>query len=704
MPSYQDKMYVRLFSPLMKILSSFRQLTTGSNEPAAYVAYSDVLTEERYSEYISFVDACMAEIDSVEKDALDNIKNGELVPMFYLFEAFKLNSFEKFCFLLSFACASEACFRRMINYIYDDYSIEYPSVELCAHILCPNAEGSLSLCSSFVDGLDMQRFLYAEKGNNNAVNITKLPLMISDRVYRFLYDITGEDELLKGIVSSFLAFDDRPDMVINRKYTDKIKNLFGITSAPHCICIRGCKGVGKKTILYDFCNNNSLNILMVDIERLEQESRDGSLEAIVDRIVRESILRGKALIAFTDYSSERIEEKFLQRLVWQLEKKVTFFFLTVEENINIETSFRQIEVMVDEPGYDEMCLLWDYYIKKSEMMSVEDASKMSVRLSEQYTMTPEAISAAVVYATMAAKSNNQSAISYDGLVEGCRRQFSHAISKDAVKINTVYGMDNLILPDIQKNRLKEACNQIRYKNLVYNTWGFADKMAYGRGVSMIFYGPPGTGKTMGAQVMAKELGLELYRVDLSSIMSKYVGESEKKLNNIFDQGKKSQCILFFDEADSLFGKRSEVKDSQDKYANASTAFLLQKMEDYDGIIILATNFLQNFDTAFMRRFKYLIEFPFPDEKERIEIWKNVFPDKAPIDAEVDFEYLGRQFKLSGSQIKSTVLASLFLAAGEGCAVGMQHILVSIKREMKKQGKNLLEADFGQYFYLVEGME
>ncbi|MBS6397848.1 MAG: ATP-binding protein [Clostridiales bacterium] len=217
---------------------------------------------------------------------------------------------------------------------------------------------------------------------------------------------------------------------------------------------------------------------------------------------------------------------------------------------------------------------------------------------------------------------------------------------------------------------------------------------------MIFYGPPGTGKTMGAQVIANELDLELYKVDMAGVMSKYVGESEKKLGNIFEQAKRSQSILFFDEADVLFGKRTDQKDSNDKYANASTAYLLQKIEEYEGIIILATNLLQNFDNAFLRRFKFIIEFPFTDQLRRLEIWQKVFPAGMPKE-ELDYEFLSAEFKFSGSQIKNVAVAAAFLAAGEQQAVNMKHVLTAVKRESAKTGKNLIAGDFGPYYYLME---
>ena len=225
----------------------------------------------------------------------------------------------------------------------------------------------------------------------------------------------------------------------------------------------------------------------------------------------------------------------------------------------------------------------------------------------------------------------------------------------------------------------------------------ADKLS-----SIILYGPPGTGKPMGAQVLARELHLELYKADLSCVMSKYIGETEKNLGEIFEEVKKSQSILFFDEADALFGKRSEVKDAQDKYANAETAYLLQKMEEYEGIVILATNYMQNFDEAFKRRIRFMIEFPLPDAGRRRQIWQRVYPKETPVSEEVDFDFLADQFELSGSSIKNIAVSAAFRAAAAGTEIEMGQILDCLREEMKKSGKNLQKEDFGPYYSLMNG--
>ncbi|MFI3313625.1 MAG: ATP-binding protein, partial [Eubacteriales bacterium] len=213
-------------------------------------------------------------------------------------------------------------------------------------------------------------------------------------------------------------------------------------------------------------------------------------------------------------------------------------------------------------------------------------------------------------------------------------------------------------------------------------------------------GPPGTGKTMAAQVMANRLHLDLYKVDIAGVMSKYIGETEKQLGAVFDEAKKSQSILFFDEADAIFGKRSETKDSHDRYANVQTAYLLQKMEEYDGIVLLASNYLENFDEAFKRRITYIIDFTLPDELHRGQIWRSVLPSTAPLAEDVDVDFLARSFQLSGSSIKNIALSAAFLAVQEDASISMTHLLLAIKAEEEKAGKLLRREEFGEYYLQI----
>jgi SpoVK/Ycf46/Vps4 family AAA+-type ATPase len=239
-----------------------------------------------------------------------------------------------------------------------------------------------------------------------------------------------------------------------------------------------------------------------------------------------------------------------------------------------------------------------------------------------------------------------------------------------------------------------VCQQVRWKGHVRERWGFGRKVARSGGTSALFSGPSGTGKTTGASVIARELQLELYEIDLSQVVSKYIGEAEKALRKIFDAAVNANAILQFNECDALWGKRSEVRDAHDRYANIEIAFLLQEMERFEGVVILTTNLRQNLDDAFTRRLDFLIEFPFPDEAARRRIWEVLLPPEAPR-GEIDFALLAR-LRLAGGNIKNAVYAAAFYAAAEKRAIGTRDLVQAARREMQKLGRVLNEVELGPY--------
>ncbi|MCZ6654243.1 MAG: ATP-binding protein [Planctomycetota bacterium] len=237
---------------------------------------------------------------------------------------------------------------------------------------------------------------------------------------------------------------------------------------------------------------------------------------------------------------------------------------------------------------------------------------------------------------------------------------------------------------------------MRFRHLVYGNWGFDRKLSLGKGINVLFSGSPGTGKTMAAEVLATELSLDLFKIDLSQIVRKYIGETEKNLNRVFDEARASNAILFFDEADALFGKRSEVRDSHDRYANIEIAYLLQKMEEYEGLSVLATNLKKNLDEAFTRRLSFITDFPFPDEQSRLRIWQSTWPPELPLGEGLDLVYMAKQYRLSGGSIKNIAVAAAFLAAERGEKVQTAHLIRATRREFQKMGKPLTQHETGNY--------
>ena len=279
------------------------------------------------------------------------------------------------------------------------------------------------------------------------------------------------------------------------------------------------------------------------------------------------------------------------------------------------------------------------------------------------------------------------------LFAAARAQSGHDVAALAHKIEPKYVWEDIVLPEDSSAQLREICQRVAHRHRVLGEWGFDRKLSLGKGVNALFAGPSGTGKTMAAEIIANALGLDLYRIDLAGVVSKYIGETEKNLDRVFSAAENANAILFFDEADALFGKRSEVRDSHDRYANIEISYLLQKMEEYDGIAILATNLRQNLDDAFMRRLAFTVYFPFPDEASRRQIWTGIWPAETPLDADIDLDFLARQFKLSGGNIKNIALASAFLAAEEESPVAMAHLFQATRREHQKMGKTLSEPEF-----------
>jgi SpoVK/Ycf46/Vps4 family AAA+-type ATPase len=253
--------------------------------------------------------------------------------------------------------------------------------------------------------------------------------------------------------------------------------------------------------------------------------------------------------------------------------------------------------------------------------------------------------------------------------------------------------DDIVLPASVEELLRQIGGQVAQRTRVYDDWGFRDKMNRGLGISALFAGPSGTGKTMAAEVLANDLRLNLYRIDLSQVVSKYIGETEKNLRQLFDAAEDGGAILFFDEADALFGKRSEVKDSHDRYANIEINYLLQRMEEYRGLAILATNMKSALDQAFMRRLRFVVNFPFPAPADRARIWRRVFPPGVPL-GDLDYGRLS-QLNLAGGSIHNIALNAAFLAAqgGEDQTVTMPLVLRAAETEFRKLERPVREADF-----------
>ena len=339
------------------------------------------------------------------------------------------------------------------------------------------------------------------------------------------------------------------------------------------------------------------------------------------------------------------------------------------------------------PSYQQRKALWGWFIGRTEACDLSDFSD----LAGQFTLTAEQIRDAVATAGDGSASRGE-ASDLDDFYAGARLHSNPNLARLAKKVTPRYGWTDIILPRDQLSILGEIVTTVRERPKVLEEWGVGQKLAASDGITLLFGGPPGTGKTLAAQVIAAELKLDLYSIDLSTVVSKYIGETEKNLERIFGEAQDSNAILFFDEADALFGKRSEVRDAHDRYANIEVSYLLQRMEAYDGVTILATNLRANLDEAFVRRLQFIVDFPFPEEDDRLRIWQTLFPPRVPRVADLDFALLARRFKLAGGNIRNIIVNAAFLAAADNAPVAMTHLLHGTRRELQKMGRLVDDTD------------
>lgn len=354
-----------------------------------------------------------------------------------------------------------------------------------------------------------------------------------------------------------------------------------------------------------------------------------------------------------------------------------------------------VDVAFPTPDVTARAKLWSDQLKNAEL-EIDDGSVHM--LASRFTLTGEQIANAVSTAKLriSLQDGDSPEQRRQTLSASAREQTGHKLAVLARKVIPAYIWDDLIVSDDVKLQLREICDRVRYRYDVLDGWGFGQKLQRGRGVAALFAGLSGSGKTMAAEVIANELDLDLYRIDLASIVSKYIGQTARNLERVFNAAESTNAILLFDEADALFGKRTDVREAHDRFANVEVSYLLQRMEHYDGIAILATNLRGNMDTAFVRRLAFSITFTMPTATERAEIWKRMWVDPKRISPDVDLTALANQFELTGGAIRNIALAASYHAAAQGhSASSRDDLLIAIQREYQKHGRNVSVGELAQ---------
>lgn len=635
------------------------------------------------------------------KEAHQSVKSGRMLPFAYMLHKLGLTEFEKYCVCLAAAPELDREFEKIYAGLQEERSCKYPTIDLCIKMFSADTCVRNNLIHQIVRRKALLLCVFQEKPKAMESELSwKLKLQSDLIEYIFFY----ESDLVSRKKEYVLCLPDGGNwqgLNVNRQIAICLKHCLEGEAEERLqlLILTGAAGSGKKLQVRLAVQETGRAVLFFDLSKIRQKSAEQQRECVRDAVVRAVL--DQAYLCFCHWEALKYEKDWDIALIHEILKNAELFFTTVflttetEEQWEEFLSFDfQTEVFaMRHPDIRQQIRLW----KDSLIMYDPDEKLSCETLAAQFDFTPGMIREVVEAAAKKTAARGAEKIDAASIYEACHQKISHRLGERASRVNASYTWDELVLEEDQKELLRQACGQITCRYRVYEEWGFRSRLAYGRGVSMLFAGPPGTGKTMAAQVLAKELNLELYKVDLSGVLSKYIGETQKNLRDIFDEVQKSRSILFFDEADALFGKRVNVTDSRDISANAQTAYLLQKIEEYDGITILATNLLQNFDDAYKRRIKYIIHFTFPQEEQRRQLWKKVFPAQMPLEDDVDTEYLASSFDLSGAAIKNIAVNAAFMAAAEQQITGMKHIMTALQQEYRKSGKTLGKEELKEYY-------
>ncbi|WAS91033.1 ATP-binding protein [Nannocystis punicea] len=620
-----------------------------------------------------------------------------------LVAAFGLSDLDRDVVLLCLAPEVAPRYERVFAYLQDDVTRRRPGVDLALELLCPAFADKLAARTRFEASAPLSRHglvqLFDEPTHPHPTLLGRF-LRLDPRVAGFLL---GGDELaaeLDGLVTRCspepagrsLAADDARARIAGRY--DPREGLL--------VDLVGPAGSGKQSWARALGAELGLGLLVAHAPGLFAA---GPAEAArrLSTLAREAVLQRAAVYWEGLDELAEADQAAAQDAVLGSDshpRRLTFVAgprpWRVAERV---PGLRFTRVELPRPSDHERLDLW----RRELPAALPDAVAAELpALASKFRFTAGQVRAAAANARERAHWRaGEQPLAVADLYAACRAQNNSKLGELARPIVPHYTWSDIVLSADSLTQLREVCDRVRLRGRVHEEWGWGAKLSLGKGINVIFSGPSGTGKTMAAEILAHELGLDLYKIDLSGVVSKYIGETEKNLARIFAEAETSNAILFFDEADSLFGKRSEVKDAHDRYANIETSYLLQRMEEYQGLTILATNLRKNLDEAFVRRMAFAVAFALPEEAERLDIWRKVWPSAVPLDPTLDLEFMARQFKLSGGNIKNIAIAAAFLAASRGVPVSTAHLILGTRREMQKIGRMCVPADFGKYAALAE---
>lgn len=609
-------------------------------------------------------------------------QQNQSLKLLHLAGLFNLDRFEVEVLLICLAPALDLRYERLYGFLHDDLTRKRPTVDLILELLCPPGPQRLAKLAYFSEEADLFRhgLLQRAVGGAGDPSLLNCALAADEGVVAWLLGYYRPPAALRP----YLTFVSRPAADAALLAPQQQEAVVAAAGGEAVVVFAGRDGLAQETAAHLLAATMKRPLLELDLAAAVKAGHL-PLEAVGLALRDARLLAAVPVIARWDVCLE--DDAPSPALLQMLCRHPGLLVVSGESawrarQIGRGRRFHRVAFPL--PDYRQRQQLLAHFLQDEAPADVAAVAGQFVLAAGQWRD--------VVQTARDVALQKGEALATADLFAAARSHSNSRLATLARKITPRYDWDDIILPSDQLAILHELVDTVRSRPLVLEEWGVGRKLAASAGVTVLFAGPPGTGKTMAAEVIARALELELYKIDLSSMVSKYIGETEKNLERIFTEAERSNAILFFDEADAIFGKRSEVKDAHDRYANIEVSYLLQRMEAYDGVTILATNLRANLDDAFMRRLQFAVDFPFPETADRLRIWQSLFPPDVPRDPDLDLERMARQFKLAGGNIRNIIVSAAYLAATNGRKVSMAHLMHGTRRELQKLGRLVDEED------------
>jgi AAA+ superfamily predicted ATPase len=613
------------------------------------------------------------------------------LPIEQLRDGFMLSGTELDLLIAAAAPRLSVDLSRLYAVAWADYSVRQPTAGFLAELVAEQEDEVEDVLALLGDGSRLTQYRLLVPGQHDLwrpeTPRVHAPMQVPQRILDYLAGDALHSAVIPGC-TLHRGGQTTADLILDDATQQSVASA--MQRLRPRLLLTGPRGAGRRTLARSCSLDAGCDLLEVDLARALAGRTNNVMERFAEVVREARLFHASIFIRVRDLSADLVETLSLLRP--SLEGLLSTFPGAVFVSDRKVSPVARIlagdspEVPLAVPQPEDQAELWCRAL--TPLMGDDVARRIATEISRSYRLPPGEIFGAVETAISDAQPGD--GLDATKLINAVRKRFDHGLTGLTDLVDSPMGFDDVVLRPHTRDQVQEVMMFARHSDQVFRKWGFAGRSHSGNGLSVLFSGPPGTGKTLMAGVLARHLGRVLYRVDLSRIVDKYIGETEKNLGRVFDEAERAQAVLLFDEADSLFAKRTQVKSSNDRYANLEVNYLLQRLEGYDGVSILTTNFATCIDDAFQRRIRFKIEFPMPEAKERAELWRRLLPPGAPVEEEIDWKHLGECFVFSGGHIRNCVLRAAIHAAERATAICEDDLYNAGVAEGREMGSLILD--------------